>query len=443
MKKTPRKKAGKPSRGKVSAARRQPAARAALARTRSDAGVGALFKRIVSILERARGEVARSLNTQTVIAYWLIGREIVEAFQGGLARAKYGEHIVEELSRLLASRYGKGFSLPNLKNFRQFYLTYADRRPEIGSLPGSQSRATKSSPSGSQLPTRPVPAFHPMLSWSHYRALMRVEKPAARAFYEEEAVACGWSKADLERQIASLYHDRLLMSRDKRGMLRSARTKVATLKAVDAFKDPYVLEFLDLPDLPSLHESELESAILAKLQGFLLELGKGFAFVARQKRMRLEDEDFYVDLVFYNYLMRCFVLIDLKVGKLTHQDVGQMDSYVRMFEAHEKLPDDHPTIGLILCSTKNEAIVKYSILAESRQIFAARYLTYLPTEDELRRELECERRRLEERTEGGQAGDDAVTVDDRLKAAALQQPAAPSSKGARRKKSQRRDRDLI
>jgi predicted nuclease of restriction endonuclease-like (RecB) superfamily len=246
------------------------------------------------------------------------------------------------------------------------------------------------------LATPATRAFHPTLSWSHYRALMRVESPAARAFYEEEAVACGWSKADLERQIASLYHDRLLLSRDKRGMLRSARATASASPAIDALKDPYVLEFLDMPDAPRLHESDLESAILANLQAFLLELGKGFAFVARQKRMRLEDEDFYIDLVFYNYLLRCFLLVDLKVGKLTHQDIGQMDSYVRMFEAHERLPDDNPTIGLILCSTKNEAIVRYSILAESQQIVAARYQTVLPTEDELRRELERERRLLED-----------------------------------------------
>jgi predicted nuclease of restriction endonuclease-like (RecB) superfamily len=371
-----------------------------------DIEVEGLFERVVAILDRARGEVVRSLNVQTVGAYWLIGREIVEAVQSGSARAVYGERILEDLSHRLAARYGKGFSPQNLRNFRQFYLTYRDRQPEM-SFPvvgecGTEIRYL----SGSELVMRPERGFFPTLNWSHYRALMRVDRPEARDFYEQEAAACGWAKTDLERQIASLCYERLLMSRDKRGMLQNMRAKGGALKAVDAFKDPYVLEFLDLPDQPILHESKLESAILANLQAFLLELGRGFAFVARQKRMRLDDEDFYVDLVFYNYLLRCFVLVDLKVGKLTHQDVGQMDSYVRMFEAHEKPPDDNPTIGLILCSMKNEAIVKYSILAESRQIFAARYLTYLPTEDELRHELERERRLIEEQAAARPAAED-------------------------------------
>jgi predicted nuclease of restriction endonuclease-like (RecB) superfamily len=360
-------------------------------------GPDPLFDRIVSILEEARGRVARAVNTQTVTAYWLIGKEIVEALQGGDSRAEYGARVLEGLSRRLSERYGKGFSLPNLKNFRQFYLAYAARQPLIGYPSGSESPGPgKSYPPGSQLAAQ-AGGFHAALSWSHYRALMRVEKPEARDFYEQEAVVCGWSKAQLERQIETLHYERLLMRRDKKGMIEEARKTGGELRPVDALKDPYVLEFLDLPDTPALHESTLEATIIANLQSFLLELGKGFSFVARQKRMRLEDEDFYVDLVFYNYLLKCFVLIDLKVGKLTHQDIGQMDSYVRMFEAHEKLPGDNPTIGLILCSKKNEAVARYSVLHESRQLFAARYLTYLPTEEELQRELERERRLIEAR----------------------------------------------
>jgi len=240
--------------------------------------------------------------------------------------------------------------------------------------------------------------FHPNLSWSHYRALMRVDKEKARDFYEIEAVACGWSKRQLERQIHSLFHERLLVSKDKQGMLQEARAeKDGSLKPLDVLKDPYVLEFLDMPDAAKIHESDLEQAIIDKLQHFLLELGKGFSFVARQKRMRFEDEDFYVDLVFYNFILKCFVLIDLKIGKLTHKDIGQMDGYVRMYEEYGKVEGDNPTIGLILCSEKNEAIARYSVLNDSEQLFASKYMLYLPTEEELQRELERERRLVEER----------------------------------------------
>jgi len=226
---------------------------------------------------------------------------------------------------------------------------------------------------------------------------MRVENKNARQFYEEEAVAGAWSKRQLERQINSLFYERILASKDKKGMLTQARQKATqALGVVDVLKDPYVLEFLDLPEADRLHESTLETAIISNLQHFLLELGKGFSFVARQKRMRFEDEDFYIDLVFYNFHLKCFLLIDLKIGKLTYQDIGQMDGYVRMFEAHYKVEGDNPTIGLVLCSEKNEAIARYSVLKESKQLFAAKYLTYLPSEDELAKELQRERKRLEE-----------------------------------------------
>lgn len=344
-----------------------------------------LFDRVVTILEEARSGVARAVNSHMVVAYWHIGREIVEALQRGQRRADYGARVIEDLSAGLTQRYGKGFSTRNLWDFRHFFQTYPDRRPATEIL----------RPPGAELANAPAAGFLPSLSWSHYRALMRVEKPEARAHYEQEAAACGWTKADLERQIETLSYERLLLSRDKKGILDRARRAGSAASPVDVLKDPYVLEFLDLPDTPELRESQLELALLENLQRFLLELGKGFSFVARQKRMRLEDEDFFVDLVFYNYILKCFVLIDLKVGRLTHQDIGQMDSYVRMFEAHERLPGDNPTIGLILCSRKNEAVAKYSVLHESRQLFAARYITCLPTEEELARELERERRLAE------------------------------------------------
>ena len=230
---------------------------------------------------------------------------------------------------------------------------------------------------------------------------MRVGTTAARDFYEREAVACGWNKVDLERQIATQFYERRLRRRSKRAIPSTEHaTPDETLTPIDVLKDPYVLEFLDLPASSRLHESDLEAAIIERLQQFLLELGRGFTLAARQKRMHFDDEDFYVDLVFYNYLLRCFVLIDLKAGTLTHQDIGQMDGYVRMFDAHAKPASDNPTIGLILCSSKNQAVARYSVLRESRHLFAAKYLTYLPSENELQHELRRERRLIEARREG-------------------------------------------
>jgi predicted nuclease of restriction endonuclease-like (RecB) superfamily len=244
-------------------------------------------------------------------------------------------------------------------------------------------------------PADPLRGFASGLSWSHYRILTKVKQRAERLFYEIEAEKQNWSVPQLERQIDSLLFARLLKSRNKAGLIELATRGQVVEKPTDALKDPYVLDFLDLPDGETLHESQLEAAILHKLQAFLLELGKGFAFVSRQKRLAFEDEHFYVDLVFYNIILKCYLLIDLKVGKLSHQDIGQMDGYVRLFDDQCTTEDDNPTIGLILCARKNEAIARYSVLSESKQIFAARYLQVLPTEEELRRELERERRLLE------------------------------------------------
>lgn len=224
---------------------------------------------------------------------------------------------------------------------------------------------------------------------------MSVEDDAARTWYMHEAADQHWSTRQLERQISVLYFERLLASRNKTPVRKEARSKLATVRAEQFIRDPYVLEFLDLRDYPALRESELEQTIIDNLQKFLLELGKGFSFVARQKRVRFEDEDFYVDLVFYNFLLKCFVLIDLKVGALTHQDIGQMDSYVRVFDAHARPKGDNPTIGLILCSKKNQAIARYSVLSEGKRLFAAKYVKILPSEAELQREIERERRAIE------------------------------------------------
>jgi len=373
-----------------------------------------LFDRVVSILEQARANVVRSVNNNMVIAYWLIGREIVQAIQGGDERAQYGKQIIKQLSVKLNSKYGKGFSTTNLWYFRQFYIVYSNREPRIGhKLCGELDFGEKlHKPCGvlddlslSVEKSDLIQEFSPVLSWSHYRTLTKVDNKNERLFYEIEAEKEGWSVPTLERQINTFLFARLLKSRDKNGVLELASKGQVIKKPGDAIKEPYVLDFLGLPDLKQHHESDLESAIIDNLQSFLLELGKGFAFVARQKRLQYEDEYFYADLVFYNCILKCYLLIDLKIGKLTHQDVGQMDSYVRMFDDKYLTEGDNPTIGLILCAKKNETIARYSILNDSKQLFASKYMLYLPTEEELRRELERERRLIEERQQTQSDGD--------------------------------------
>lgn len=353
----------------------------------------ALFERVAAILEEARRNAVRAVNSNMVIAYWLIGREIVRALQGGEDRAEYGKGVIEALSARLTSTYGKGFSVQSLWNFRLFYQTFPERCA-ILSPPGRELASPGNpSPEGRES----VASFSPLLTWSHYRALMRVQDEQARQFYEQEAIDCGWSKAQLERQIQSAYFQRILTNNGPQGLTAPNRERLPgeVLPPETLIKSPYVLEFLGLPDTPNLHESALEQAIVDNLQTFLLELGKGFSFVARQKHIRFDDEDFYIDLVFYNFILKCFLLIDLKIGKLTHRDVGQMDGYVRLFEDRFKVPGDNPTIGLILCADKGEAVAKYSVLNENRQIFASKYLQFLPTEEQLRIELEREQRLIE------------------------------------------------
>lgn len=369
-----------------------------------------LFERVVTILEQARTNVVRTVNNEMVLAYWLIGREIVQELQDGDERAEYGKKVLAELSDRLLKRYGKGFSVTNLRYFRLFYQTYADRLPEIRHktcdelLQADANRQIHHKACDVLDDLRLaveksdfIQGFSPILSWSHYRTLTKVEHKNERLFYEIEAEKEGWSVPVLERQIHSFLFARLLKSRDKDGVLELAREGQAVKNPADTMKDPYILDFLGLPDSKQLHESRLESAIIENLQSFLLELGKGFAFVARQKRLQYEDEFFYVDLIFYNCILKCYLLIDLKIGKLAHQDVGQMDSYVRMFDDRFIARDDNPTIGLILCAEKNETVARYSVLKESKQLFASKYMLYLPTEEELQRELDRERRLIEER----------------------------------------------
>jgi len=381
---------------------------------------GDLFDRVVSILEQARANVVRAVNSHMVIAYWLIGREIVQALQGGDERAEYGKEVVKQLSVRLTGKYGKGFSTTNLWYFRQFYFVFSARHPEIRHKPCGESGLDKKlhKPCGEFSPTTgngrktidilnemglaveksdAVQGFSPILSWSHYRTLTKVENRSERQFYEIEAEKEGWSVPVLERQIHTLLFARLLKSRDKEGVMALTRQGQVIKTPTDTMKDPYILDFLGIPDGRILHESMLEEAIIHNLQSFLLELGKGFAFVARQKRLQYEDDFFYVDLVFYNCILKCYLLIDLKIGKLTHQDIGQMDSYVRMFDDLFIAADDNPTIGLVLCVKKNEAVAKYSVLKDNKQLFASKYMLYLPTEEELKRELDRERQAIEER----------------------------------------------
>ena len=352
-----------------------------------------LYREIRVILQSARAGAYHAVNTAMVQAYWHVGRLIVEHEQGGATRAAYGEAVLDDLSRRLMVEFGRGFDVTNLRKMRQFYRMF-EIRDAVRLESGKAKRAAARLVSGVE-PIRHTACDE--LSWSHYRLLMQVENPAAREWYMNEATDQHWSTRQLDRQISALYYERLLASRKKAPVRKEARKKLTAVTPEQFIRDPYVLGFLDLKDYPALRESAIEQAIIDNLQAFLLELGKGFSFVARQRRMRFEEEDFYVDLVFYHYLLRCFVLIDLKVGKLTHQDIGQMDSYVRMFDAHARPKGDNPTIGLILCSKKNEAIAKYSVLNEGSQIFAAKYVKVLPTEQELTREIERERRLIDAR----------------------------------------------
>jgi predicted nuclease of restriction endonuclease-like (RecB) superfamily len=381
----------KASSKKVSALWRQSSA---LVSTRDFA---ALVERVVTIIEEARSRVVRIVNSEMVLSYWHIGREIVEYVQRGAARAEYGEQVIEDLSARLLDRVGRGYSTRNLWYFRDFYLTYRERPPSIRAEPFRTSLVRNSKRSGEaeilhEAGAEFAKGFSSRLSWSHYRALLKVNDPAARAFYEIEAEHENWSVPYLERQIFTELHLRLLKSRDKEGVMELARKGQTVEKPSDLMKSPIVLDFLGLQGAPALRESDLESAIISKLSEFLLELGKGFAFVARQKRITFEDEDFFVDLVFYNVILKCYMLVDLKLGRLTHQDVGQMDGYVRLFDDQRRTPGDGPTIGLVLCAEKNEAIARYSILKEHKQLFAAKYVTYLPSVEELERELERDRR---------------------------------------------------
>jgi predicted nuclease of restriction endonuclease-like (RecB) superfamily len=377
-----------------------------------------LYGRVREILDAARSNVARTVNTTQVIANWLIGREIIEEEQQGKKRAGYGAELLADLAARLKVDFGAGYGVDNLELFRRFYLEYPRLLPErISDAVRRKSGHPTSTAANSETVRRnsealqqiPLPSPHGLasdgplppgqlsanLSWTHYRRLLRVSRPEARDFYEIEAIRNAWSARELERQINSLLFDRLAKSRDKAGLMRLAVRGHEITRPIDALKDPVVLEFLDLPASPRLVESKLEQALIGNLQTFLMELGKGFAFVSRQERITLDGDHFYIDLVFYHTVLKCFVLIDLKVGKLTHADLGQIQFYVNYYDRERRTEGDNPTIGLILCPDKNDAVVKYTLgEQQERNIFTSRYQLYLPTVEELENELRRELRYL-------------------------------------------------
>lgn len=324
------------------------------------------YLRIKSILTEARNRAWQAVNAAMVAAYWEIGRIIVEVEQAGQERADYGKQVIAGFAERLKADFGKGFDRSNLFHMRAFYLAYPI-----------------------------VDALRRELSWTHYRLLLRVDKPEARSFYEAESVNARWSTRELERQIHSMLFERLALSRDKDGVMALARKGHEVQQPGDLVKDPYVLEFAGLRQDEHFRESDLEQALIEKLQQFLLELGKGFAFMARQQRITLDGRHFFIDLVFYNRLTRCFVLIDLKVGDLTHQDLGQMQMYVNYYGRELTNPDENPPLGIVLCTDKSDAVVRYTLPEGNTQIFASRYKLYLPSEEELAAEVQRERRAIE------------------------------------------------
>ncbi|TNJ38853.1 DUF1016 domain-containing protein [Chlorobaculum thiosulfatiphilum] len=327
-----------------------------------------LLNALRELIQQGRQQALRAVDRVQVQTCWEIGRHIVEFEQGGQARAAYGKKLLPKLAESLTREFGKGFDTTNLRHMRGFYLAFPIRD-----------------------------TVRRELSWSHYRALLRVSNKEAREWYVHEAASQNWSARALDRQIGTLYYERLLLSGDKAGVAAEADANISALQQTprEFVRDPVMLEFLGLPGTGKLLESKLEQALMDKLQAFLLELGKGFAFVARQQRISTETQDFYIDLVFYNYLLKCFVLIDLKTGKLAHQDIGQMDMYVRMYDDLKRGEGDNPTVGILLCEHKDHSVVRYSVLNDSEQLFATRYRLVLPSEEELRLEIERERDAIE------------------------------------------------
>lgn len=327
-----------------------------------------LYDDIRAIIINTRNTIYKAVNTGILEANWKIGRRIVEEEQAGASRAEYGQRVINDLAEKLSVEFGRGFDARELRRYRQFYLLF----PKWDAL-------------------------RPELTWTHYRTLIRVENERARLYYMNEAALQNWSTRALDSQIERLTYERILSSQNQLIVKEAedATSRQAQLTPADIIKDPYVLDFLGLPSGVNFYEKDLEKALIDNLQQFLLELGRGFSFVSRQYRFKTDNENYYVDLVFYNFILKCFVLIDLKVGKLTYQDIGQMDFYTRYFEENIRTETDNPTIGIVLCTERDNTIVKYSVMNDSNQLFASKYKLYLPTEEELINELETSRKQIE------------------------------------------------
>lgn len=348
-----------------------------------------------SIVSKARSKAFAAVNYSLVERNWRIGQRIVEQEQNGASRAEYGKHVTEVASAALTEEFGKGFSETNIRTFRKFFLIF--RNLEIqqtvsaeSNLPKQQTLSDNLSSHFQKGQTQSTQSELRLLPWSHYERLIRVEDKKAREWYAKEAFEQGWSFRTLNRNINTLYYERLLMSKKKRPVVDEMqdKTKAYQQDKLEYIKSPVVLEFLGLPEDTSFAESKLETAIINNLEKFLMEMGKGYALVARQQHIRTEENDYYIDLVFYNYLIKSFILVDLKVNRITYQDVGQMDMYLQMYDKMKKGPDDNPTIGIILCTETDSDVARYSTLAKNDQMFAAKYKLYLPDKEDLRREIE-------------------------------------------------------
>ena len=348
-----------------------------------------------SIVSKARSKAFAAVNYSLVERNWRIGQRIVEQEQNGTSRAEYGKHVIEVASAALTKEFGKGFSETNIMNFKKFYLRFKGLAiPQTLSEEFKKQKHQTLSDESSLLPqkgqTPPAQSELRLLPWSHYERLIRVEDKKAREWYAKEAFEQGWSFRTLNRNINTLYYERLLMSKKKQPVVNEMqdKTKAYQQDKLEYIKTPVVLEFLGLPEDTTLAESKLETAIINNLEKFLMEMGKGYALVARQQHIRTEENDYYIDLVFYNYLIKSFILVDLKVNRITYQDVGQMDMYLQMYDKMKKGLDDNPTIGIILCTETDSDVARYSTLAKNDQMFAAKYKLYLPDKEDLRREIE-------------------------------------------------------
>lgn len=353
-----------------------------------------VFHQVAELLQNARQQVLRTVNSTMTITYFEIGKIIVEEEQNGKDRAEYGKKLLRGLSKELTKEFGKGFSLVNLENMRKFYLTYSNSESLIRilkiqktqSLTG-EFKSQKAQSVTAELDYQTLSSFF-KLSFTHYIFLMRIEDEKERRFYKIESEKHNWSVRELKRQYDSALYTRLSLSRDKDGILKLSEEGQIIEKPKDIIKDPYILEFLGLPELPQYSESQLEEEIINKLEHFLLELGHGFTFVGRQQRITFDDKHFRIDLVFYNRILRCFVLIDLKIGELKHQDLGQMQMYVNYYDREMRLEDENKTIGIVLCQNKSEAVVKYTLPENNEQIFASKYKTVLPSVEVLKKLIE-------------------------------------------------------